>query len=355
MRILPGLLAAAACATARAPAPPPPPDPPVRELPPPIEQAPDLDEAALKLHSHAFYDAIDRNDVAELRGTVGPTFVLFENGRALDADFMARSLQGRADRHAPVRSRAWSNERVYVSGNAAVFIGESVEHIPADAGHPAADYDGYHTLVWVRDGTRWRVAHAARTKAGLDAERELWNDRFRMSVGFKLEPNQLLVETIQGRKPGAALDLLMGQGRNALYLAAHGWKVTGVDISDEGLRIAKAAAAKQKLGLDAIQADVEHWDLGKERWDLVTMIYAGDDAGLVERVKPSLKKGGLFVLEYFHKDSDASRAGAGGWPTGALAQLFSNGFKILRDDVVDDTADWSLSKQKLVRFVAEKL
>ena len=29
---------------------------------------------------------------------------------------------------------------------------------------------------------------------------------------------------------GRALDVAMGQGRNALYLAAQGWQVTGVDI-----------------------------------------------------------------------------------------------------------------------------
>jgi 2-polyprenyl-3-methyl-5-hydroxy-6-metoxy-1,4-benzoquinol methylase len=35
----------------------------------------------------------------------------------------------------------------------------------------------------------------------------------------------------------------MGQGRNALYLASLGWRVTGIDISDEGIRQAREAAA----------------------------------------------------------------------------------------------------------------
>ncbi len=349
------IILVAACAAPRTP----PPDLPVRRIPvidytTPPEVAADLDEGALKLHSHAFYDAMDRQDVAEFRDTVGPTFVLFEDGRYLDADFMAKSLQSRTDRHAPIRSRTWSDEHIYVGGNAAVFIGEAVEHIPAEADHPATEFDGYNTLVWVREGAHWKVAHASWIKAGIDAERERWNDTFRTSIGFNHDPNQLLVDSTTGRKPGAALDLLMGQGRNALYLAAHGWKVTGVDISDEGLKIAKESAAKQKLKLDAIQADIDQWDLGKDRWDLVTMIYAGDDAKLVERVKPSVKKGGLFVLEYFHADSEATKAGAGGWHTGALAALFKDGWKIVRDEVVEDTADWGLRRTKLVRFVAEK-
>ena len=33
-------------------------------------------------------------------------------------------------------------------------------------------------------------------------------------------------------KPGTALDVGMGQGRNALFLARQGWDVTGFDVCD---------------------------------------------------------------------------------------------------------------------------
>jgi hypothetical protein len=92
------------------------------------------------------------------------------------------------------------------------------------------------------------------------------------------------------------------------------------------------------------------------KWDLITMIYAGANAKLVARIKPSLKQGGLFISEYFHAESDVAKTGAGGWATGELAALFKDGFKILRDDVVEDNADWAgQRKTKLVRFVAQKL
>jgi ubiquinone/menaquinone biosynthesis C-methylase UbiE len=162
---------------------------------------------------------------------------------------------------------------------------------------------------------------------------------------------------VKGRKPGTALDVAMGQGRNAVYLATQGWKVTGVDISDEGMRMAKEAAAAQKLKLDTVTADLDKYDFGKDRWDLVTLIYAGSNADEVQRILPSIKKGGLFVCEYFHADSEVAKTGAGGWATGKLAELFTKagGFKILRDDVVDDNADWGQRKTKLVRFVAQRL
>ena len=46
---------------------------------------------------------------------------------------------------------------------------------------------------------------------------------------FSRRPNAFLVEATRGRKPGKVLDVGTGQGRNSLYLAQHGWAVTGFD------------------------------------------------------------------------------------------------------------------------------
>jgi len=157
---------------------------------------------------------------------------------------------------------------------------------------------------------------------------------------------------LKDRSGGTALDLMMGQGRNAVYLASRGWTTTGVDLSDEGVRIARETAAKQKLKLEAIVADVEHWDIGTARWDLITMIYAGTDGKLIERAKAGLKPGGLFVFETF--SSEGERApGTGGAAKGELATRFQGGFHILRDEAVEDTADWG-TKTTLSRFVAQR-
>jgi methylase of polypeptide subunit release factors len=56
-------------------------------------------------------------------------------------------------------------------------------------------------------------------------------------------PTALLVDTVKGKKPGVALDVGMGQGRNAVYLASQGWDVTGMDISQAGLDAARANRA----------------------------------------------------------------------------------------------------------------
>ena len=242
--------------------------------------------------------------------------------------------------------------------NVAIFVGLATEHTPAFEANEAHDQEGWNTVVWAREGGRWVVAQWQwqQQRAGVDPEKNRWNRIYRSGSGFHKKPNQLLVDTIKGKKPGAAIDIAMGQGRNALYLAAQGWKTTGVDISDEGINQAKAEAAAQKLTLDAVLADIDTYDFGTAKWDLVTMIYAGSDARLVARIKPSLKKGGLFISEFFHAESEVAKPGLRGWATGELAALFKDGFQILRDDVVDDHADWGgQRKTKLVRFVAQKL
>jgi SAM-dependent methyltransferase len=238
-----------------------------------------------------------------------------------------------------------------------VFIGETVEHYPVDGARPcedgsciSGDFDGWSTLVWVREGGAWKVASWQWVKGGLDAVRDEWNATYREGRDFNPQPNKFLVEIVKGRKPGLALDVAMGQGRNALYLASQGWRVTGIDISDEGIRQAREAAAARKLTIEAINANADTWDFGVEKWDLVVLIYAGSDEGVVWR---SLKRGGLVVSERAHKDS----VPAIGVETGELSALYKDGFTILRDDVVEDVSDWGWRDRvpmKLVRFAAEK-
>ena len=76
---------------------------------------------------------------------------------------------------------------------------------------------------------------------------------------------------------------------------------------------------------------------------------------MIERVQPSIKKDGLFIVEFFHKDATAG-TGIGGLKTGELATLFAGAeWTIVKDEVVDEIADWGLRKTKLVRFVAKRV
>lgn len=355
-RLVSGLVFAACASTPKSPHIPV--DPPKAldtVAPVAVSAAPDLDEVSLKAKSRALLEAFDHFDKTTVLDALSPAFVFFAEQRFQDAALLGSRLETRKERHMPVRSRMFSEERVYLGGNTATYIAHDVEHVPTDGEHPAADEDGWDTLVWSREGERWKLAHWDWQLGGIAAERQLWDNVFTSGSGFNLQPNQLLVDTVKGKKPGTALDLAMGQGRNAVFLATQGWKVTGVDISVQGMKVAREAAAAKKVKLETIDADLEKYDPGKDRWDLVTLIYAGDDHALIERVKPSLKKGGLFVVEFFAKDV-MKGSGIGGFAPGELGALFKDGFKILVDAEVEDIADWvGRRKAKLARFVAQKL
>jgi SAM-dependent methyltransferase len=59
-----------------------------------------------------------------------------------------------------------------------------------------------------------------------------WDERYRAEgLVWGGPPNRWVVEELSGAAPGVALDLACGEGRNALWLAAQGWRVIAVDFS----------------------------------------------------------------------------------------------------------------------------
>ena len=70
---------------------------------------------------------------------------------------------------------------------------------------------------------------------------EDWNRRYSGSeLLWTAQPNRFLVAEATGLPPGRALDLACGEGRNAVWLAAQGWRVTGVDFSEMAISKARS-------------------------------------------------------------------------------------------------------------------
>lgn len=65
---------------------------------------------------------------------------------------------------------------------------------------------------------------------------------------------KLVEGTTHQMSPGTALDLGCGTGDNAVYLARHGWQVTGVDFVAKPLKKARRKAAG--LPVNFVKADV---------------------------------------------------------------------------------------------------
>ncbi|PLW74405.1 class I SAM-dependent methyltransferase, partial [Streptomyces sp. DJ] len=76
-----------------------------------------------------------------------------------------------------------------------------------------------------------------------------WDERYASrELVWGAEPNRWLVREVEDLAPGRALDLAAGEGRNALWLADRGWRVTAVDFSrtalDRGRRLAAGLPAE---------------------------------------------------------------------------------------------------------------
>jgi tellurite methyltransferase len=87
-----------------------------------------------------------------------------------------------------------------------------------------------------------------RRSHGFDAnmnadEQTRWNQRYTDSPSSWIEPDGFLVsayeEFLADTKPGTALDVAGGAGRNSVWLAERGWRVKLIDISDVALQLAR--------------------------------------------------------------------------------------------------------------------
>jgi len=173
---------------------------------------------------------------------------------------------------------------------------------------------------------------------------------------FNPEPNAFLMETVRGMTPGTALDVAMGQGRNSIYLAKAGWRVTGFDVSGEGLAAARQAAERAGLKIATVQQGWQDFDFGTGRWDLIVLIYAWvpiSDPAFVQRLCRSLRQGGYVVYEGYRAGPSES---SGIWPkANELTTLFERDLRILRYEDVESLSDWrTQTKARVLRMLARK-
>jgi len=171
---------------------------------------------------------------------------------------------------------------------------------------------------------------------------------------FNTKPNAFLVDMVKDVKPGAALDVGMGQGRNAIWLAQQGWTVTGFDPADQAVAAAQKDAARAGVTLTTIVARDDQFEFKKNAWDLVVLSYVGGRE-YPDRVFDTLKPGGLVVVEAFHRDA-TKQGPIGGtvvFDSNELLTLFSR-FRILRYEDTDAVGDFGLQRTRVVRLCAQK-
>ena len=116
------------------------------------------------------------------------------------------------------------------------------------------------------------------------------------------EPSALLVEN-RALLPagGRALDIAMGSGRNALYLASLGFRVTGVDVSRVAVQLCRKKAERLGLAVETIVANLENYRVPVDTYDLIINFHYLQRS-LAGPIVQALKRGGVLVFESFTID-----------------------------------------------------
>jgi tellurite methyltransferase len=125
-----------------------------------------------------------------------------------------------------------------------------------------------------------------------------WDERYGKGEHLGDRASELVIAAAERMTPGDALDLACGPGRNAIYLARLGWRVTAVDSSAVALELLRERAAAAGVSVDARLADLEEGEfvIAPEAYDLVCVIrYLQRD--LFPRAREAVRPGGLVAAE----------------------------------------------------------
>lgn len=134
-------------------------------------------------------------------------------------------------------------------------------------------------------------------------DRVRWDERYAEGDWADVDEPARILEDAEAwlGEPGLALDVACGAGRNALWLARHGFKVIAVDISWEGLQRVQRRTRDENFDIQLVHADLESFALPPDTFDLII-----NSRFLLRPLfaafRNVLKPGGLLLVETFTVD-----------------------------------------------------
>jgi ubiquinone/menaquinone biosynthesis C-methylase UbiE len=198
-----------------------------------------------------------------------------------------------------------------------------------------------------------------------------WNDRFsNKEYAYGKEPNEYLKEQLGKLPVGKILFGAEGEGRNAVFAAQLGWKVSAFDISVEGKRKALQLAAEKRVTIDYQVGELQALGYEAGQFDAVALIYAHFPAAIKSKMHqeldPYLRKSGIVIFEAFskkHLEYNSKNEKVGGPKD--LASLFSMeeirsdfaGYEILaleEREIELNEGTYHRGKGSVIRFVGRK-
>jgi SAM-dependent methyltransferase len=137
-----------------------------------------------------------------------------------------------------------------------------------------------------------------------------WDARYNEGDGamWSGRPNGRLVAEVADITPGQALDVGCGEGADAIWLAARGWMVTAIDISDVAVGRARQAAEEAGAAVEWVCGDALQSPFPARSFDLVSMQYpalpksAGEAA--VKKLLDTVRSSGVLLAVYHDLDDE---------------------------------------------------
>jgi SAM-dependent methyltransferase len=134
-----------------------------------------------------------------------------------------------------------------------------------------------------------------------------WDERYSTSEAlWSGHVNAVVRDEVAALPPGRALDVGCGEGGDALWLAEHGWQVSGVDVSQVALD--RAARRAREVGLESRttweRRDLLTWAAPVAAYDLVSVMFVhlegGDRRQVYADLAAAVAPGGTFLVGAHH-------------------------------------------------------
>lgn len=201
--------------------------------------------------------------------------------------------------------------------------------------------------------------------------KSMWDERYMDNeFVYGKEPNLFFKEWLQQLKPGSILMPADGEGRNGVFAAQLGWKVTSSDLSEEGKLKAMKLAKEKKVDLEYFVGDLEQLQFESVSFDAIGLIYAHFAADkktvLHKKLNDYLKPGGVIIFEAFsklHLLYNGIDPKVGGpkdfdmlFSTAEIATDFEN-YEILlleEKEITLEEGKYHIGKGSVIRFVGRK-
>ncbi len=144
--------------------------------------------------------------------------------------------------------------------------------------------------------------------------KDFWNSRYsEKEFIYGTQPNKFLEHQLKNLKPGKALFLAEGEGRNAVYAAKLGWLVDAVDFSSSAKVKALKLAERNYVKINYDVCDLNDYNFKENYYDLVVLIFVHLPFDLRKKVFENsikaLKQNGKLIFEAFSKEQIKNTSG----------------------------------------------